>query len=133
MGFSTDPIADLLTRIRNAQLAGHADVVMPGSKMKFRIGEILAQYGYIESAQWVDEGPQGKVRLVLRYDENNKPMIRSLKRVSRPSRRIYVGAKDIPTVLNGLGISILSTSRGVLSDREARAAHTGGELLCTVY
>ncbi len=101
--------------------------------MKFRIGEILAQYGYIESAQWVDEGPQGKVRLVLRYDENNKPMIRSLKRVSRPSRRIYVGAKDIPTVLNGLGISILSTSRGVLSDRDARAAHTGGELLCTVY
>lgn len=132
-GFTSDPIADLLTRIRNAQMAGHAQVVLPGSKIKLAICEILQEFGYIESVRWVDEGPQGKVAVTLRYDDENAPMIRRLRRVSKPSRRIYVGADDIPQVLNGLGLAILSTSRGVLSDRDARAAKVGGEVLCTVY
>jgi small subunit ribosomal protein S8 len=129
----TDPISDLLTRIRNGQMARHAQVSIPGSKLKFEITKILAQTGYVESTQWVDEGPQGQIRVKLRYDSNNKPIIRSIKRVSKPSRRIYVGVDEIPEVLNGLGISILSTSRGLLTDRQARAANVGGELLCSVY
>lgn len=128
-----DPISDLLTRIRNAQTARHAEAVIPGSKLKYAITKLLDQYGYIESTQWVDEGYQGQIRVTLRYDENNDPIIKSLKRISKPSRRIYVGVDDIPEVLNGLGIAILSTSRGVITDREARAANVGGELLCSVY
>ncbi len=129
----TDPISDLLTRIRNGQMARHAQVSIPGSKLKFEITKILAQTGYIDSTQWLDEGPQGTIRVKLRYDSNNQPIIRSIKRVSKPSRRIYVGVAEIPEVLNGLGISILSTSRGLLTDRQARAANVGGELLCSVY
>ena len=129
----TDPISDLLTRIRNGQMARHAQVSIPGSKLKFEISKILAQTGYIDSTQWLDEGPQGTIRVKLRYDSNNQPIIRSIKRVSKPSRRIYVGVAEIPEVLNGLGISILSTSRGLLTDRQARAANVGGELLCSVY
>lgn len=129
----TDPISDLLTRIRNGQMARHAQVSIPGSKLKFEITKILAQTGYVDSTQWIDEGPQGTIRVKLRYDSNNQPIIRSIKRVSKPSRRIYVGVAEIPEVLNGLGISILSTSRGLLTDRQARAANVGGELLCSVY
>lgn len=129
----TDPISDLLTRIRNAQLARHAQLELPGSKIKYEITKILQKHGYVESTQWVDEGPQGKIRVGLRYDAQSAPIIKKLKRVSRPSRRIYVGVGEIPAVLNGLGIAILSTSRGLLTDREARAANVGGELLCTVY
>ena len=133
MTYVTDPVADLLTRIRNAQLAGHADLVMPGSKLKLAVAKLLADNGYVDSVQWIEEAPQGRLRVTLRYDGNNKPMIRSIKRVSKPSRRVYVGVGEIPSVLNGLGIAILSTSRGVLTDKEARAANVGGELLCTVY
>lgn len=133
MAFVNDPIADLLTRIRNAQTARHADVVLPGSKIKLEVAKRLAQYGYVESVQWIEEGYQGQIRIVLKYDNNNEPIIRELRRISKPSRRIYVGVQDIPQVLNGLGIAILSTSRGVMSDREARANHIGGELLCSVY
>lgn len=133
MTYVTDPVADLLTRIRNAQLAGHADLVMPGSKLKLAVAKLLADNGYVDSVQWIEEAPQGRLRVTLRYDNNNKPMIRSIKRVSKPSRRVYVGVGEIPSVLNGLGIAILSTSRGVLTDKEARAANVGGELLCTVY
>lgn len=133
MTYVTDPVSDLLTRIRNAQLAGHADLVMPGSKLKLAVAKLLADNGYVESVQWIEEAPQGRLRVTLRYDGNNKPMIRSIKRVSKPSRRVYVGVGEIPSVLNGLGIAILSTSRGVLTDKEARAANVGGELLCTVY
>ncbi len=129
----TDPISDLLTRVRNGQMARHAQVSIPGSKMKFEMTKILSQTGYVESTQWLDEGPQGTIRVKLRYDSNNKPIIRSIKRVSKPSRRVYVGVSEIPEVLNGLGISILSTSRGLLTDRQARAANVGGELLCSVY
>ena len=133
MAFVTDPIADLLTRIRNAQTAHHAETVVPGSKIKLEIAKLLANYGYVEAVQWLEEGYQGKIKIELKYDDNNDPIIRSLRRISKPSRRVYVGASEIPNVLNGLGISILSTSRGVMTDREARASNVGGELLCTVY
>lgn len=133
MAFVQDPIADLLTRIRNAQLARHAQIVVPGSKIKFEIAKILAKHGYVESAKWVEEGYQGQLHVALRYDEHNHPVIRSLRRISKPSRRVYVGVGEIPEILNGLGIAILSTSHGVMSDREARVANVGGELLCSVY
>lgn len=133
MAFVTDPISDLLTRIRNAQLARHAQAEIPGSKIKYEITKLLEQYGYIESTQWIDEGYQGKIRVALRYDEHNVPVIKKIERVSRPSRRVYVSVDEIPPVLNGLGIAILSTSRGVITDRDARAHNVGGELLCTVY
>lgn len=133
MATSTDPIADLLTRIRNAQMAGHAEVVVPASKIKFEIVKILQEYGYVAGTRRDGDGPGSTIAIELKYDRHNVGMIRSLKRVSKPSRRVYVGVNEIPKVLNGLGIAILSTSRGVLADREARAANIGGELLCTVY
>ncbi len=133
MAVIQDPIADMLTRIRNAQRAQHAQVEMPGSKLKLAVAKILSQYGYIGDVQWLDEGPQGAVRIGLKYDNDGVPLIRKLQRVSKPSRRRYVGADAIPPVLNGLGLAILSTSHGVISDREARAENIGGELLCTVY
>ncbi len=129
----TDPIADMLTRIRNGQLARHAQVVLPGSKIKLAIANILSEVGYVGEVRWSDEGPQGQISIGLKYDRDDAPMIRNLKRVSKPSRRVYVGAQDIEPVLNGLGVAILSTSKGVITDRDARAANVGGELLCTVY
>lgn len=128
-----DPIADFLTQIRNAQMADHAEVEIPGSNVKYDIAKILDEHGYVETAEWLDEGPQGKVRIVLRYDENEEPIIRGMERVSRPARRVYVGADEIPQVLNGLGIAILSTSHGVVTDRQARRANIGGEVMCKVY
>ena len=128
-----DPIADFLTQIRNAQMADHAEVTIPGSKVKFQIAKLLAEQGYIADAEWLDEGPQGKVRIELRYDRDEQPIIRGMKRVSKPSRRVYVGSDEIPKVLNGLGIAILSTSHGVVTDRQARRANVGGEVLCEVY
>lgn len=133
MGMVTDPIADMLTRIRNGQMAQHAQVEMPGSKQKLAIAKILEQYGYVGDVTWSDEGHQGTLRIGLKYDRNGTPLIRSLKRISKPSRRQYVGVSEIPKVLNGLGIAILSTSHGVIADREARAANVGGEIVCTVY
>ncbi|MFP4597304.1 MAG: 30S ribosomal protein S8 [Persicimonas sp.] len=133
MANTNDPVSDFLTRIRNAQIAHHATVSIPGSKLKKGLAEILARYGYVAETVWKDEGPQGLVDIVLKYDDEDEPMITSLKRVSRPSRRVYVGVDNLPKVLNGLGIAILSTSRGLLTDKEARAANVGGEVLCEVY
>lgn len=133
MAVIQDPIADMLTRIRNGQMAGHASLTLPGSKMKLAIAKILSQYGYVGEVEWLDEGYQGAIRIELKYDERNRPLIKNLTRISKPSRRQYVGVDEIPQVLNGLGLAILSTSRGVLADREARAAKVGGELVCTVY
>lgn len=129
----TDPIADMLTRIRNGQHAKHQFVRVPGSKMKLAVAEILKKYGYIENVKWRDEGPQGAIDVELKYDRDDKAIITNIKRVSKPSRRVYVGSQEIPPVLNGLGISILSTSKGIVSDREAKAQNVGGELICTVY
>lgn len=128
-----DPIADFLSRINNAQMAEHAELTVPGSNVKYQMSELLQEHGYIDEVEWLDEGPQGKIRIVLRYDENEEPIIRGMERVSRPARRVYVGADEIPKVLNGLGVAILSTSHGVLSDRQARRANVGGELMCKVY
>ena len=133
MATTQDPIADMLTRIRNAQTASHAVTEIPGSKMKLAIAQILSEYGYVGNVEWVDEGPQGVIRVELKYDEDDVPMIRKLRRVSKPSRRRYVSAGEIPPVLNGLGLAIMSTSRGVISDRKARAENVGGEIVCTVY
>jgi small subunit ribosomal protein S8 len=133
MANTNDPISDFLTRIRNAQTAHHSTVSMPGSKLRLGLAEILQRNGYVASATWRGEGPQGLVDIELRYDDVDEPMISSLKRISKPSRRVYVGVSEIPEVLNGLGIAILSTSKGLLTDKEARAARVGGELLCEVY
>ncbi len=130
----TDPIADFLTRIRNAQKAHHKVVEAPASNIKKEIAKVLYDKGYILSYKFVEEGPQGKVLVALKYNPVTKiPAIKCVKRISTPGLRKYVGSKELPRVLNGLGISIISTSQGVMSDKEARANNLGGEVLCHVY
>ena len=132
--YVTDPIADYLTRIRNAQSAGHPVVEIPASKMKKSITEILYDQGYILKYKFVEDNKQGIIKIALKYDPVTKiPVIRNLKRYSKPGLRKYFGADDIPRVINGLGIAIVSTSRGVITDKEARKNNVGGEVLCTIY
>jgi small subunit ribosomal protein S8 len=129
----TDPISDLLTRIRNAGIARHTRTTCPASRLKKAVAQVLKNEGFLEDVEEdVSEGHPLLV-LTLRYDLEGKPMADGIQRVSRPGRRVYVGAKDIGRVRNGLGCSILSTSRGVLCDRDARAANVGGEVLCEVW
>lgn len=128
----TDPISDMLTRIRNAILAHHEEVLIPGSKIKRRIAEILKEEGFIEDYQWEEAGRQGAIRIDLKWNKT-APAIEGLKRVSRPGQRSYVRCTEIPKVRNGLGIMIVSTSRGVMTDRAARKAGVGGELICSVW
>ncbi|MGI9037601.1 MAG: 30S ribosomal protein S8 [Gemmatimonadota bacterium] len=128
-----DPIADMLTRLRNASQAGHRRVDMPVSKIKIEIGRILTENHFIHGYKVLDDGRHGVLRIYLKYTEDERPVIRSLKRVSSPGLRQYVGATEIPRVLSGMGIAILSTSRGVMTDREARAGQVGGEVLATVF
>jgi small subunit ribosomal protein S8 len=130
---ATDPIADLLTRIRNAQLMGHDAISLPASKLKQHVAEALAAEGYVRDVEFKAEGPQGVLTIGLKYGPDKLPAINEIRRVSRPGRRVYVGVQDIPRVKNGLGVAILSTSKGVLVDREARKNRLGGELLCTVW
>ncbi|HEX2478992.1 MAG TPA: 30S ribosomal protein S8 [Geminicoccaceae bacterium] len=127
----SDPLGDMLTRIRNGQAAHKPAVTSPASKLRENVLEVLAREGYIRGYNR-EEGPQGALSIELKY-HNGAPVIRQLKRVSRPGRRVYSGVKDLPRVYNGLGIAILSTPRGVMSDSEAREAHVGGEILCTVF
>jgi small subunit ribosomal protein S8 len=132
----TDPIADYLTRIRNAQLAGHRIVEIPASKIKKRITEILYEQGYILKYTYDDSGAhkQGVIKIALKYDTvSKKPVIQRLVRVSRPGLRRFSGALEIPRVINGLGIMIVSTSRGVMTDKQAKEQNVGGELLCYIY
>ena len=129
----TDPIADFLTRIRNALAAGHASVEIGGSRLKQELARILAEEGYVEGFETRDEGPKKTITIKLKYGPDGSGAIRGLERVSTPGRRIYCGASDIPEVLNGLGINIVSTSRGVLSGRQARSQNVGGELVCNVW
>jgi small subunit ribosomal protein S8 len=129
----TDPIADMLTRIRNAQKMGHDALALPASKLKQRIAQVLADEGYIRDVEFKAEGPQGVINIGLKYGADKTPAINELKRVSRPGRRVYVSVEAIPRVKNGLGVAILSTSKGVVVDREARKNRLGGELLCTVW
>ena len=128
----TDPVADMLTRIRNAGQARHRRVDMPISKLKIEIARILKESYYIHDYKVLDDGKHGVLRIYLKYYQE-KPVIRELKRISKPGLREYVGVKDIPRVRNGLGTVILSTSRGVMTDREARQARVGGEVLATVW
>jgi len=130
----TDPIADYLTRVRNAIKAKHRVVEIPASNLKKEITKILFDKGYILNYKFVEEGPQGSIKIALKYDPVNKVnAIKTLKRVSSPGLRRYVGYKDMPRVLNGLGIAVLSTSKGVMTDKEARDLKIGGEVLCFVY
>ena len=131
----TDPIADYLTRIRNAQKAGHRVVDIPSSKMKKSITEILYDQGYILKYKFEDdEGIQGTIKIALKYDKDTKvPVIRKLERISKPGLRKYSSSVDLPRVINGLGVAIISTSRGLMTDKQARNANVGGEVLCYVY
>lgn len=129
----TDPIADFLTRIRNALAAGHASVEIGGSRLKEQLARILAEEGYVESWETREEGPKKTITIRLKYGADGSGAIRGLERVSKPGRRVYCGAADIPEVLNGLGINIVSTSRGVLSGAQARRQKVGGELVCNVW
>ena len=129
---STDPIADMLTRIRNANNAKHDTVDVPASNMKKSIAQILLDEGYIKSFQIIDDGTQGTIRIALKYNGKDK-VITGLRRVSKPGLRVYVGADELPRVLRGLGIAIVSTSKGVMTDKAARAAHVGGEVLAFVW
>ena len=129
----TDPVADLLTRIRNASTAKHATVDVPASNLKKAICNILVEEGYVKSVQSIEDNKQGVLRLTLKYGENNKPVITGLRRVSKPGLRIYTNCEEMPKVMKGLGVAIISTSQGVMTDKAARAAHVGGEVLAFVW
>ncbi|MBI1947811.1 MAG: 30S ribosomal protein S8 [Deltaproteobacteria bacterium] len=129
----TDPIADFLTRIRNGLMARHKTVVAPSSKLKHRIAQILADEGYVSDVNVEQHGGRPMLSMTLKYDEHNSPMLDGIERVSRPGLRRYTGADDIAKVRGGIGLSILSTSRGIMTDRQARLDRVGGEVLCNVW
>ena len=129
----TDPIADMLTRIRNGNMVGHEKVDIPGSKIKRAIADILKQEGYIRDAEFIPDNKQGTIRVHLKYSTNNTRVITGLKRISKPGLRVYAGSEELPRVLGGLGIAIVSTSRGLMTDRRARQEKIGGEVVCYVW
>lgn len=129
----TDPVADMLTRLRNAAKARFNSVDIPGSKMKIDIAKILKDEGYIRNYKFIKDGKQGILRIYLKYGAGQESVVFGLNRVSRPSRRVYVKSKDIKPVYNGLGTAILSTSRGVMTDRKARKENIGGEIICNIW
>ena len=129
----TDPIADLLTRIRNAQQASHSTTIVPASRLKQRIVEILKSEGYISDFSRVEKSPQDELEIVLKYGNDGAGVIGGLRRESKPGRRVYVRADEIPRVRSGLGVAIVSTSKGVLPDHAARESRVGGELLCSIW
>ena len=129
----TDPIGDMLTRIRNAGRVKHAETRCPASKLKLAVANVLAEEGFITGVRAEEEGKKPQLVLELRYDAEGETIIDGLRRVSKPGRRVYVGAGDVPSVRNGLGMSIISTSKGVMCDRDARAQNVGGEVICEVW
>lgn len=129
----SDPIADMLTRIRNANVVRHETVEVPASKMKKEIAEILKKEGFIRDAEYIEDSKQGIIRIFLKYGPNQERVITGLKRISKPGLRVYAKSQEVPKVLGGLGIAILSTSKGVMSDKEARQAKSGGEVICYVW
>ena len=133
MSYTTDPIADLLTRIRNANRANHDSLEISSSKLKVEITKILVREGFVKSYEVVTQTPQDKIKIVLKYGNKREKAITNLRRISKPGLRVYCGKERIPRVLRGLGIAILSTSQGVLTDREARMKGVGGEVLCYIY
>ena len=130
---TTDPIADMLTRIRNANSARHTTVEIPASKVKLAIAQILLDEGYIRSFEKIEDGKQGMIQVTLKYDEKGKRVISGLKKISKPGLRIYVSCEELPQVLNGLGIALVSTSKGIKTDRDARKEGLGGEVLAYVW
>lgn len=129
----TDPVADFLARIRNAQLVKHAEIVLPSSKMKVRIAEILSNEGYVGDVRIDKDEKQNRLVVGLKYDGEGRPVIEGMRRVSKPGLRVYKAAKDIPTVRGGMGMAVVSTSRGVMSDQQARKENVGGEVLCYIW
>jgi small subunit ribosomal protein S8 len=130
---TSDPIADMLTRIRNGGKAEFPKVDIPGSKLKVEVARVLKEQGYIKNYKLLEDEKQGIIRVYLKYLKNNSPAIYGIERVSKPSRRVYQKSKEIKPVLNGLGISIISTSKGVLTDKQARELNVGGEVLCNIW
>ena len=128
-----DPIADMLTRIRNAQIAKHDAVVLPASNTKKAIAKILLAEGYVKSVDFIDEAPQGSIKITLKYVNGKQPVIAGLKRISKPGLRVYAKAEELPKVLGGLGIAIISTSKGLMTDKEARKEMIGGEVLAYIW
>jgi small subunit ribosomal protein S8 len=133
MAVINDPIADMLTRIRNGLIVRHDSVTMPASNMKKAIAKILLDEGYIKSVDFVDDGLQGQIKIVLKYIQGKESVIKGLKRISKPGLRVYARSSEIPKVLGGLGIAIVSTSKGVMTDKEARNAGIGGEVLAYIW
>jgi small subunit ribosomal protein S8 len=129
----TDPIADLLTRIRNANMVRHEKLEVPASNMKKEIAEILKREGFVRDVEYIEDNKQGIIRIFLKYGSSNERVITGLKRISKPGLRVYAKATEVPRVLNGLGIALVSTSQGVLTDKEARAKQVGGEVLAYVW
>lgn len=129
----TDPIADMLTRIRNATMVRHDRTDVPASKMKLEIAKILKQEGYIRTFKLLEEGAQGVLRIYLKYSNDGEPVIHGIQRVSKPGLRIYRGVEELPKVRNGLGVAVVSTSRGVVTDDQARRLGVGGEILCEIW
>ncbi|UFJ40673.1 30S ribosomal protein S8 [Brevibacillus humidisoli] len=129
----TDPVADMLTRIRNANMVRHEKVEIPASKLKKEIARILKEEGFIRDAEFIEDNKQGIIRLFLKYGPDNERVITGLKRISKPGLRVYASTEQIPRVLGGLGVAILSTSSGVMTDKQARQAHVGGEVLAYVW
>ncbi len=129
----TDPLADMLTRIRNAGQAGHDKVDIPASRMKIALARIFKEEGFIKNYKVIKDNRQGILRVYLKYDEEQKPIIQCIERVSRPGLRVYVGYEDLPRVQGGLGVAVISTSKGVLTDRQARKLKVGGEVLCQIW
>ena len=130
---NTDPIADMLTRIRNANIVSHPEVNMPSSKLKVELAKLLKEEGYINDYEVTENGCFKTLNIKLKYDETGSPVIANLKRISKPGLRNYTKSKDLPKVLGGLGIAIISTSKGILTDRKARKENVGGEVLCYVW
>ncbi|MGY3766314.1 30S ribosomal protein S8 [Vagococcus vulneris] len=129
----TDPIADFLTRIRNANIVKHESLELPASTIKFEIAKILQREGFVREVEFIEDDKQGIIRVFLKYGKNDERVITNLKRISKPGLRVYVKSDDVPKVLNGLGIAIISTSEGVLTDKEARERNIGGEVLAYVW
>lgn len=129
----TDPIADMLTRIRNANSVYHESVDIPGSKMKYELAKLLKEEGYIRDFKWIDDGKQGVLRVYLKYGPHKERVISGLKRISKPGRRVYAKCDELPRVLGGLGTAVISTSQGLMTDKAARQAGLGGEVICYVW
>ena len=129
----TDPLADMLTRIRNAGTAGFDKADIPASRMKISLARIMKEEGFIKNYKVVKDNRQGILRVYLKFDEHNKPLIQGIERVSKPGRRVYAGCEDLPRIQGGLGVAVISTSKGVITDRQARKLQVGGEVLCRIW